>query len=364
MTLPFSGPFSSSGTTRQTWWAKKIYRQARPYDLPLPYEMYRYFSWGFGSDSDSTGYYANWEGKGSGFSALNHPTFNRSYDAAYSQCYERLKALLGDSAGWAENIAQIQKTRESLVGRCVQAAHFASAVKQHRFKDAARILRTPKPSNVSTKKAVSQNVLEYEYGLKPLISDINNSLVILTSEPRVRRFRAKGYDSQNDVSVNSYSTGTNPVNSSYAKLAWQYELQVQIGAEFRVVNPDLYLASRLGLIDVALPWKLIPFSFVIDWFVNVEQVISSLTDWYGLFVDKPYVTTFARSFQNYNTWGTTVYSSGYTYYTTGTVTDESVELKRAVGAIPAPDLVVKPFKGFSLQRGTQAIALVLSVFGK
>lgn len=55
------------------------------------------------------------------------------------------------------------------------------------------------------------------------------------------------------------------------------------GAEVAVSNPNLWLANQLGLINPGtIALELVPFSFVFGWFVNLEQVISSMTDLYGL----------------------------------------------------------------------------------
>ncbi len=64
-----------------------------------------------------------------------------------------------------------------------------------------------------------------------------------------------------------------------------------MGCEVTISNPNLYLANNLGLANPAIVvWELIPFSFVVDWFVTVGQFLENGSAWLGLTVTKPYTT--------------------------------------------------------------------------
>jgi len=66
-------------------------------------------------------------------------------------------------------------------------------------------------------------------------------------------------------------------------------------ADAYVDNPNLWLANRLGLINPAtVIWDLIPWSFVVNMFVNVNQMVSSVTDEVGLNISNRSVTQTAR----------------------------------------------------------------------
>lgn len=350
MVAPVTGPFVAYPSEPFADLYRKWYRQKPPYTLPLEFRYYRYY--GFYRYS---GKYGSGSGKQADLGSNSFSKRTQAQNQAYSVAYDRLRSKVNDKAGWAENFAQINKTRESLVGRCVQLANFTKALRRGDFVRAARTLRTPVPSRVSNRKAVSQNFLEYEYGIKPLISDIQSSWSILTSDPDWKLVKGRG---RSTVSENwsSYSSGSGTIVSIIDTPSAFVDVSCQ--CYVRVVNPNLYLANQLGILDVALPWKLIPFSFIVDWFVNVEQVLSSVTDWYGLAVDRPHRTVFWKGsdVRTYSRSG----SSDYLY---STLNRNFCEVDRYLD-IPSPNLVIKAFKGFSVERGAQAIALVLSVLGK
>jgi hypothetical protein len=333
---------------------KQKWRQSPPFNLTLPYRMDWYWGWRrsisteFDTDVTTRDVSMSWGG--------NIPDSSRRYAACYNQAYERLQSAISDSAGWAENIAQAGKTRDTVVRRASQLARTVTAIRHGRFGEAARILRVPVPSRVSNKKAVAQNFLEYEYGVKPVIKDLQSSLRLLCTDPGARDIKASASDYCSDVTT----TGSYP--SNYTRQQIVGRLGITLRANVRVTNPNLFLANQLGLLDLALPWKLIPFSFIVDWFVNVEQVISSLTDHFGLTLTDPRTSVLTRTTLTTRELSTYMWG-GNEYYNIASGTVHHVGNTRETG-ISGPSLVVKPFKGFSLQRGAQAIALVLAVFGR
>lgn len=352
--LPITGPFTKVTTEIDSITTRVGYKQKPPFDRPLAFQLSRYQGWEtvvYESGSPTL------ERRFTGYGVDSHGD-SRSIEACYNTAYDNFKNKVSDSAGWAENLAQITKTRKTVVERSVQLANFVSALRRGNIKRAAKVLRTPVPSGVSNRKAVSQNFLEWEYGVKPVISDLQSSMRILLSDPGIRRIKAGAQSPLKPIRVQTKETQSNAFStwreSADAEVSWI------LRADVRVSNPNLFLANQLGIIDVALPWKLIPFSFVVDWFVNVEQVLSSVTDFYGLDLINPqrsrlmkgrYDLMVQRYFLNPPAYG----------YTRRQATN--VEMIRLLG-FSRPTLVVRPFKGFSVQRGAQAIALVIATLGK
>jgi hypothetical protein len=357
--LPVTGPIVQTVNGYNTTMSRQRYRQAMPVDRPLPYTFSEVGGRTF--VDNYTGYSVSAKDSSFDVQGFWGSEYNRKATYARNKAYEKLKAGLGDTAGWLENVAQMGKTRQGIIQRSVQAYQAVSAIKKCRFGDAARILRTPVPSGVSNRKALSQNFLEYEYGWKPLISDLQSSMEILTSDPGERSLygRAREPLTYRNFSITSTST-------SYASLtrtadAW---IDARCGAIARITNPNLFLANQLGILDLALPWKLMPFSFVVDWFINVEQVLSSCSDWAGVSLSHQWSNFFVSGSHkslSYSTWNFQVPND--IRWTKTNTWNIDVRMTRLT-SIPGPVLQVKPFKGFSLQRGAQAIALVLAVLGK
>lgn len=354
MTTPITGPFISYPTGSFATMRRSSYRQKPPYNLPLDFSYYRYFGiakWG-----------STWGSSGSvkqaDFGSSTFADKAQTLAFTYNQAYSRFKAQVSDSAGWAENLAQINKTRRSIIDRSVQLGSFALALRKGDFNRAAKVLRTPIPSGVSHRKAASQNFLEWEYGVKPLISDLQSSIKILTSDPGSRPIRSKASGRCSQYR-NTFQYLPNK-NWSRVYEATTARLDITLRGNVRITNPNLFLANQLGILDVALPWKLIPFSFVVDWFINVEQVLSSATDWYGLSLEQAHRTVFWQGVSLVRSSGWNEASKNYSY----TIIDRDFcECDRILG-VPSPTLVIKPFRGFSLNRGAQAISLVLAVFGR
>lgn len=361
MVAPVVGPIILNSTIPFGNISRRKYKQAFPVDRPLPYT----YSMAYGKDDYYADGFPDEHIKNASFAADSDPIYGRMRPSCYNQAYESLRSRLGESAGWAENIAQISKTRRTVVDRATQLASFCSALRRADFRRAAKALRTPIPSGVSNRKAAAQNYLEWEYGVKPVMSDLQNSMKQLVSHPGDITY-LRGSSTYSDKRV-LYSRLYSPVGRGWTTSVETVNVSggITIRTGVRITNPNLFLANQLGLIDLALPWKLIPFSFIVDWFVNVEQVISSCTDWYGVQLLHPHYSEVVRGnyLYEYSTYGTDpvtgkIINAGRRHFDRN-----SVRFDRVLG-IPGPSLSVKPFKGFSLQRGAQAIALVVSVLGK
>ncbi len=372
MVLPVTGPFVHYPSEPFADCYQRGYRQKMPIDRPLEYRFYRFYGT-TKTDSWFTdgGYSPGYPTKEADFSLSSQPKFANLRDAAYNRAYERLRAQVLDTAGWAENIAQINQSRKMVVESAEAISRVVQSLRRGRFDDALRVMvrvhehrrrkwRKVMPEGVSVSKKVAENFLAFEYGIKPMISDVQDSLKILLADPPEKMARGRSSERIQKLVRGGGSFGSNPKYSYASNELIDGWVTLTCRSAFRVTSPNLLLANQLGLIDLALPWKLIPFSFIVDWFINVEQVISSMTDWYGVELLNPHVTEFVRGYQKQYYFQTAVYANGTSE---GFVTHrdkEHVEMTRTMG-LPGPSLIVKPFKGLSLERGAQALALVRTV---
>lgn len=365
MVAPVTGPYSKNIPGQFSSKVSSGMKQKRPYTEPLPYSSV--FTEGRDrlTSSSLSGQYDSGDVKNLSWSPSgNMSDWGRHRQHCYNSAYERLRSEMSDGrAGWAENMAQFRKSADMISDRLVQIWRATNAIRRGNFGVAASALRLPKPEKVSHQKAFSKNFLEYEYGWAPLMGDIKAGMQILTSDPGSRRFRGKRKESWSD---HEYLYGSDSLGSWSTRSFQRTTLTITCRAKVRITNPNLFLADSLGLIDPALPWKLLPFSFVVDWFVNVEQILSAMTGWLGVELKHPHYTEFADGFYRFD--GNTKFLEfwngvAYEGTTISTSRIKCVQVNRVMG-LPSPALVVKPFSGFSLQRGLQAIALIIATLGR
>lgn len=130
-----------------------------------------------------------------------------------------------------------------------------------------RRFRVHDPSKL-TSKEISSMWLELQYGWKPLISDVYESakaFSAIADQPRVDQFTAKGSNSV-----------TKSVNDSYADCT--YNATAKFDCRVICRRTEVMPAARsLGLEDPAtIAWELVPFSFVVDWFIPIGTYLEAL----------------------------------------------------------------------------------------
>lgn len=131
------------------------------------------------------------------------------------------------------------------------------------------------------------NVLEVEFGWRPMFSDIYAALFTAMQDAIpptwvVGRQRQRIFDSVYSPPGDYFQ---------YQRLNHGKAL-VTVAASVSVTNPNAWLLNRMGLINPAtVVWDAIPWSFVVNMFVNVSAMINSLTNYVGLSVNNISTTT-------------------------------------------------------------------------
>lgn len=299
-------------------------------------------------------------------------------DAATNAARLRFVGKLGESSQFGSTItAERKATWGTVVSFIVTAARAAKAVSRCRLGEAAEILgfnpptvRRPvrvrykvpgkkartrwrsrefwvMPDSRLVAKTVGNYWLWYSYGVKPLVGDIYNGMDILQRPMPEAKITASG----------SASSSRTIPPQNYWSFPQRYESKtsVRINAVVRVSNPNLWLANQMGLINpVQMINEGIPFSFVVDWFSNLSQVINQMTDFVGLEIAKPIST--AKSSVLYTT---TINVQGAKIEP---VVVERGELARNT-SIPQATLRFA-YERFQWQRGANAISLLFQFLGK
>lgn len=194
--------------------------------------------------------------------SLEVNALNIANNAARGQLVYHLNE--GESAALGLTIADWRKSLDMITGALISLAS-----KRAR----ARLYYSRKASDI---------YLEGIFGWLPMIMDIFAATKVLATTYPVERLKGKGNASCSYTIQDDSTRGV-----VYTKTS------VRAAASFRVTNLNLALLNQLGLLNPAsIAWDKVPYSFVVNWFIPVGQMLNSLTDFIGLDVVDPYYTEF------------------------------------------------------------------------
>jgi len=170
---------------------------------------------------------------------------------------ETTRMVLGTLHRVANSVVALRRGRIDIALR--QLGAVPKPEHRRRYRDSARPL---------TSKDVSGMWLEIQYGWKPLLRDVHESMKAysaLTDKARSQRFIAK-----KTITGEKY---------------WYPVSTCKAYARHRISKRIIYEASELlstprslGLLDPAsVAWELVPFSFVADWFVPIGTYLEALS---------------------------------------------------------------------------------------
>jgi len=113
-------------------------------------------------------------------------------------------------------------------------------------------------------KAIGNAWLSYTYGWKPLLSTIYGLSQFVRSTYQTREVKARS-----GTTSTSKSKSSNPLQAPWAHQDVRSQ-RWEIGATFQITEPALYDLTRLTTLNpLAIAWELVPYSFVVDWFLDI-----------------------------------------------------------------------------------------------
>jgi len=216
-------------------------------------------------------------------------------------------------------------------------------------------------------KAVADGWLELQYGWRPLLQDVYGAIELVNDKQnRVIRQRVSKSASVEDTwgsrldDDDLYKT----VNTQKRKTSVKFTLYFSASQEF------LKTLSEAGVTNPGLvAWELLPWSFVVDWFLPVGQFISTWDATVGLTYQKGVKTTCKEVTRSTTRSGHTKVSDGgkvttvarsslwRTYHYVG------IERSPFNGGFPSPAL--PEFKNpFSAEHLANLTGLLVSTFGR
>lgn len=302
----------------------------------------------------------NWAYSSQVESAVN-PGVNPKMTEAYNKAYARLVEQLGTKAALGSFLAEGNSALQMVATRAMQLHDAYKALKRGRFREFlgvldARPLKHHRDVKWSKPKDASSLWLEYWMGWAPSIGDMFNAAEVLSSTPPSGFIEASATAPWH---AETLSTWPDPVDYQfYQKHSLDAKCRVKMGAWVTITSPNLFLANRLGLANPASTLlEITPFSWLVGWLVNLEQVIAHLTDFAGVQVQSAYIT---RSV-SYSGEMEFIYRRK-PWFEQSKCAPAGVYMRRTVGAIDAPILHVKMLDRLSLTRGLTAMSLLTTLF--
>jgi len=187
------------------------------------------------------------------------PTWNSSL--VYNRALERLNSKARGDLDLGVAIAEAGQT----VRMVTALRKFNIFARRHRSSPKGR------DGKFGSTRDVADGWLQYQYGWKPLMSDIfgaaNESLRIVIN--RLERFKASvkmPVDGNGDIlyrTVEGVSAKVQREGQGIQACTIAIELEV----------PSFDLARWSSLNPVSLGWELVPYSFVVDWFYDVGSYL-------------------------------------------------------------------------------------------
>lgn len=312
---------------------------------------------------------------------LNYPApaeLSGHLPQAREKAFRRLiEAVHGDvQSNLAVSFAQIGKTMNLIIDYSNRIRGSLVNLKKGNLSGAAKTLwagKTPRyqpGQRPSVSKSTAQNWLAFQYGWKPLLNDIHGALEALAEFTAafdfVRRVTSSATHSLVEVQAlknahvihASEDAGFNKVSTtSRCKFVLYYQIS----------DPLKTFMAQTGFTNpVNLAWELLPFSFVVDWFLPVGPYLETLSSWDGLAFKDGSETNFtkqeATSAITFNSTkfvggGTTEYRHRSHYHRI------MVELGRIrLTSFPSQNLPEIRYGLSSVHRAANAIALMKAVF--
>jgi len=257
------------------------------------------------------------------------------------------EAVKGHSFNLAVSAAEGKKTVGMVVGAIQSIGGALIDLKRGKLESAARRLGVnSRPSKLS-EKDVAGRWLELQYGWKPLVSDVYEA--------------AKAYEALTNTSrsnrVTVSMTRKGRPETSASPINWTCKGTLE--ERWRIIyemNEQMSSARSLGLMNPAsVVWELIPYSFVVDWFIPIGSYLENLNTIPQL--NGRFLTIKVRNYQGAALKGPNPNVSWIKYPTTNTST---FYMKREVSgslSVPKPAFESLP-DAMSPSRIWNALALV------
>lgn len=216
--------------------------------------------------------------------------FGGVYSVPFEEQQRAVAKWYNEASGFTTNVAEIYATRKqtiSMVGNTIfNIANAAVHARKRNWRGVCLALGIPykKPTR-RNRNNIPNAWLEYNYGWKPLLSDIHIAL----NHPFPAPYR-NIKTSHIVTGGRSSRTTLSGVKDGYC--TDNYHCRITVKGKVTVAGTALAAISSYGVSNpLSLAWELLPFSFVLDWLLPVGSYLEQLTALNGCVVSDKSTTT-------------------------------------------------------------------------
>ena len=279
---------------------------------------------------------------------LNPEPWSSNYYPYFSKVdYDSLKAEV--SAKWYSEVANTNallplmfKERQQTIDLVTKKILYFAKLRKNFHREFMKLFKGDKKAR---HEIMESKWLEYRYGWLPTLADIdtliNQPLGLPSARVAAKQFRAFSYENDGGVSGKVVANGN--FHMSYGAYVYPKGPNMQVATQYGIANPLL------------VAWEMVPFSFAVDWFLDIGGYLESLGALNGLEIDDYWHTyggTLHKVFSIPAIPGS--YSNGFCY-------SSQVNATRVKEKPVYPNPLV-PSNGLNLFRLFDAIALCDTIF--
>ena len=209
-----------------------------------------------------------------------------------NRAIKKLQGKTGpESANIAQDLLQMSQLTNLIGGTAIRLADSMRALKGGNISKAVQTLWHPdvkprfkKGKHPSPSNSIADNWLALQYGWKPLLQDIHGlmdsiarlqlgSVVVYTA-------RSTAHHEENRVSYMSLGTANSPRIGTQTET---FVADVRYGIRYQIDNHLKAFLAQTGFTNpINLAWEVLPYSFVVDWFIPIGPYLEQFSAWDGL----------------------------------------------------------------------------------
>lgn len=215
-------------------------------------------------------------------------------------------------------------------------------------------------------KDASKLWLEYTYGWTPLVSDVYSAIDLIKGDVPPLTVKASRTGSftkvKPDFTSSTYMQGQSATVYHTDNIC-RGSSRTTVKAKFSIKDPGVLTANAIGLTNPSLlAWELLPYSFVVDWFLPIGSWLERQNALLGLNVLSASTTRTTVKTWTGNT-RVRVQTDSYSYVNSSDEKRQESRYKSRVTSLPQLDL--PRFKNpLSASHAITALALLKTTFGK